>query len=178
MTTRSTNLLIDDPHHPGRLVPKPKRAWLGPLAHLLGWSLDRQLATGRPPEASRLLTTRAQWLVSPQTLMQLARNWEAVREQARRPPTPRDPRMPVCRDRVIAAGPDIERLLRALAAPCPKPVRGTAMASSILSDAAGPLYNPGSAIELQTALHEAISQLDPWLPLELAIDRDEASTQF
>jgi hypothetical protein len=35
------------------------------------------------------------------------------------------------------------------------------MASALLSDGAGPLYNPRSHVQLDAALREAIRQLDP-----------------
>jgi hypothetical protein len=35
------------------------------------------------------------------------------------------------------------------------------MASSLLTDGAGPLYNPGSTTDLRSALGDVLRQLDP-----------------
>jgi hypothetical protein len=45
------------------------------------------------------------------------------------------------------------------------PARGVAMASHLLSDAAGPVYSRRSLVDLRAALQEAIRQLDPWTAL-------------
>jgi hypothetical protein len=171
MTIRlaAPTLLVEDGRRPGRLVCVTSSRWLGPISRLVGGRLDRQLACGRPPESNRLLAARAVWLVSASALMGLAGNWADVLERVQRPRYPRDPCIPVCRDRVITARPEVEQLLRALAVPAPRPVRGAAMASWLLSDGSGPLYNPRSPRELDAALRETIEQLDPSLPLEPAV---------
>lgn len=169
----SSTLLVMDTRHPGQFVSQPNRAWLGPLTRLRGSSLDRQLATGRRPESRRLLATRALWLVSPPARLALARHWEAVLERVHRPSTSRSPHVPLRRDQILAAESDIRELLHTLEAPLPTPVRGVAMASWLLTDGAGPLYNPRSSTDLHAALREAITHLDPWTPLATANDEDD-----
>ena len=170
----SSTLVLIDARHPGQLVSAPNRAVFGPIAHVLGWTLDRRLAAGCPPESSRLLAVRALRLVSAKSLTELARNWVDVLDRVDHAPIPGDPSVPLCRDRVIAARPEIERLLCALAAPLPKPARGVATASWLLRDGSGPLYNHRCSEDLRDALRAAISQLDPLLPLEATPDRNHS----
>jgi len=70
----------------------------------------------------------------------LARNWLDVIVCARAPFAPLSPKVPIVRDRVIEAQYQIESLADALMAPLPT-ARGVAMARSLLSDGAGPIYN-------------------------------------
>ena len=52
-----------------------------------------------------------------------------------------------------------------LTAPLPVAARGVAMATELLTDGLGPVYNPYSRVSLAAALETAIAQLDPALPL-------------
>jgi hypothetical protein len=52
-------------------------------------------------------------------------------------------------------------LLSALATSLPVPARGVAMASRLLSDGTGPLYNRNCPVHLSDALAEVTAQLDP-----------------
>lgn len=56
---------------------------------------------------------------------------------------------------------DIRAMVSALSAPVPTPVRGVAMASWLLSDANGPLYNRHSTTDLVTLLRQSMTELDP-----------------
>jgi hypothetical protein len=53
----------------------------------------------------------------------------------------------------------------ALLAPLPVSARGVAMASRLLSDGAGPLYNRLSSVDLVGAVREVTEQLDPRVSL-------------
>ena len=139
------------------------------LARLLGASLDRQLAAGRPPESSPLLAARARLIVSLPRRTAMAGNWRhlltvAARQGAIRRGAPPGA-APVRADRITAAAPAIGELARRLAAPLPVPARGVAMAATLLTDAGSPVYSRRSAVPLDAALQAAIAQLDPALPL-------------
>jgi hypothetical protein len=124
--------------------------------------LDAKLAAGCFPDSRRLLAARARVLVSRVARQTLARDWEHLLEVARTRPVTVDCRAPMCRDRVLAAEPDIQQLLVALRVPLPVPVRGVAMASHLLTYGTGPVYNCRSAVNLCAALHEAIGRMDPF----------------
>jgi hypothetical protein len=63
------------------------------------------------------------------------------------------------RDSVIACAPQIRTMISALMAPLPTSARGAAMASQLLSDGTGPLFNPRRAAELDHALSATIEAL-------------------
>ena len=156
----SPTLRTVDSGRPGRVTIGASRPWLALMAHWRGQSLDQRLAAGTPPESSQLLALRARWLVSPRPLKELARSWEEALERVQREPTPRSPRIAFCRDRMVAAASDIEQLVARLRTPCPKAVRGVALAVWILEDGTGPLYNPHCSTVLHEAMRGAISHLD------------------
>jgi hypothetical protein len=61
---------------------------------------------------------------------------------------------------VIDAEYQIRALADALLAPLTT-VRGVAMASSLLCDGAGPLYNPGSVADLGSMLFDVLREINP-----------------
>jgi len=135
------------------------------VVRVLASSLDRQLAGGRPPESGRLLAARAQVLVSPTTRRALAQSFDNVTAHARRTPAMRDPRMPLNRRSIIACEREIREMRDALLTPLPAPARGAAMASWLLSDGTGPLFDGHRSIELQSTIRQVIAQLDPTVTL-------------
>jgi hypothetical protein len=141
------------------------------LARVFGASLDESLACGSAPESSRLLAARARDIVSLRRRTSMAGHWDRLLRVARRSalPLPRPGAlagaMPVCADRIVAAEPAIRELMSRLSAPLPVPARGTAMASVLLTDATGPVYNRRSPVTLAAAVAAAVTQLDPALPL-------------
>ncbi len=163
--TGSTMLLISDPLDRQRLVPRSNFAGLSLLARMCAASLDRQLASGLPSESNRLLAARAEMLVAPRTCSALVQNWKHLLEQAHRPPVARNPQARLCRARIIAVEDDVGEMLGALAASGPVPVRGIAMASRLLRDGAGPLYNRDCVTDLRGALCEVTAHLDPGVSL-------------
>jgi hypothetical protein len=146
---------------PLRSAPPGDRPWDRFLARALASSLDRELAAGCPPGFSRAMALRAQRIVSPAGRRALADGWERVLVQASRPPAPRTPRGPLCRDRIAAAQGDVRELLAALTGALPVAARGAAMASVLLTDGTGPLYSYRSPLDLGTAVREATRQLNP-----------------
>ena len=141
-----------------REVRVPLRVLVG--AALLGASLDDKLAEGHAPDTSPLLAARAQSLVSLTKRRALADNWLALLVEARGPVKLLNPSVPLVRGRFIAAQAQIEALAEALLAPMPTS-RGVAMASSLLSDGSGPIYNSACSTDLGLALREVIARLDP-----------------
>jgi hypothetical protein len=130
------------------------------MARLLAPRLDCLLARGRSPEESGLLSARAQVLVSPGMRLSLADNWTDTLEQAHRPPVVRDPRVPVHRGAIVASESDIRAMIEALVAPVPVPARGCAMASWLLCDGTGPLYDRRGPARVAAAVRETTAHLD------------------
>jgi hypothetical protein len=128
-------------------------------ARVLGASLDRRLAAGCPALSQPVLAARARRLVSPPARRQIIRGWNNVLRQAGRPAFMQQP--PLCRDKIIAAEPDVRYLLALLAGPRPVAARGAAMAMVLLTDGTGPVHNHRSPLSLSAAVRMAIRQLDP-----------------
>ncbi len=158
-------LLVSDPIGAGGFFARPASLSLRLLARLFAGRLDVRLASGRAPESSRLLAARARQLASLPVRRSLARNWRDLSAEANRPPTVRTPRAPLCRDRIVAAQSSIRALCKALSTTLPVPARGVAMASQLLCDGTGPLYNPSCATDLAAALDQVIESLDPAVAL-------------
>jgi hypothetical protein len=164
-THQRTTLLTSDPSDPDRIVPRSEGPWVRLLVRLFALSLDRQLADGCSPEDSRLLAARADWLVSPSQREALADSWDRLVARAHRPQRARTCRVPLCRERVVAAEADVRDLRSALLAPLPVPVRGVAAADQLLRDGEGPLYRRACSADLRVELRAATAQLSPWLAL-------------
>jgi hypothetical protein len=153
-------LVLGDP-----LVIRPGRLADRLLARALGASLDQQLATGCPPESSRLLAARAQGIVSLSHRESLARSWDHLLRVANRAPTLRTPAVPLNAAAILAAEPAIRELMGRLIAPLPVPAQGVAAATIPLTNATSPVYGRQSPDALAGLLDEAINQLDPARPL-------------
>ena len=134
--------------------------WVRLGARVFGFSLDEHLADGEGPDANRLLGARALQLSSRRLRRSIADSWLDVLIQARQQLSPFDTRIPVIRGRVLDADDQIHAVADALLAPLTN-ARGIAMASALLSDGSGPLYNPGCATDLRSALSEVLRRLDP-----------------
>jgi hypothetical protein len=158
-TARHT-LVLGDP-----LVIRPVRLADRLLARSLGASLDQQLATGTPPESSRVLAARAQDIVSLPHRESLARSWDHLLRVARRGPIHRTPAVPLNATAILAAEPAIRELVERLTAPLPVPAQGVAAATTPLTDATSPVYGRQSPDALASLLDDAINQLDPARPL-------------
>ena len=127
-------------------------------------TLDAQLGDGRHAEHDRLRAVRAGILPTPATRRRLAAGWEDVlRRTARSHRSHRslDSRMPIRSSRVVAAEDDIRHMISLLRASNPVPARGVAIASLLLMDGTGPLYNSASPFDLAATVREAIRHLDP-----------------
>ena len=153
--------------HPSHPTVHTRECWLTDrmLARALGASLDQQLATGCPPESSRLLAARARDIVSLPHRESLARSWDRLLRVARRAPTLRTPAIPLNATAILAAEPAIRELMERLAAPLPVTAQGVAAATIPLTDATSPVYGRQSPDTLAGLLDAAITQLDPAWPL-------------
>jgi hypothetical protein len=140
-------------------APRHARPWDRLLARALASSLDRQLAAGRPPASSHALAIRAREIVSPAARRDLARRWADVLDRAGRRPVPRSPRAPLRRGAVIGAGEDLREMISVLTSGRSIDARGAAIASWLLRDGTGPLYNHRSRPELGTMVREATRQM-------------------
>jgi hypothetical protein len=156
-------LVLGDP-----LVIRPGRLADRMLARALGASLDQRLATGCPPESSRLLAARAQDIVSLPHRESLARSWDHLLRVANRAPATRTPAVPLNAAAIRAAEPAIRELMERLIAPLPVPAQGVAAATIPLTNATSPVYgrhSPDALASLAGLLDDAINQLDPARPL-------------
>jgi hypothetical protein len=129
------------------------------LARACAPSLDSQLAAGWRPGTSRLLAIRAREITSAAGRGALVRGWGHVLGRARQPAVPRTPRAPLCRDRIAAAEGDLRTMLAVLACPLPISARGAAMASVLLIDGTGPLYNRHCTRDLAGAARDATREM-------------------
>jgi hypothetical protein len=130
-------------------------------AHLLAGPLDRDLAQGRSRGSGRRLAARSELLASPATRRALANDWANLLERARTPALRRSPRVSLNRARIIDCEPDIKALITAVQAPQPPSARGLAMASELLRDGTGPLYNRRRAHELGLDIAAVLAALAP-----------------
>ena len=161
-----TTLLLIDADGTQQLADRCDRKWVRVATRLFASSLDRKLAQGRSPESSRLLAARAQVLVSAVSRRELVDSWENLLVQARRPPAMRSPRVLCNRDYIIASESDIREMLNAILAPLPSSARGAAMASWLLRDGTGSIYNRRLSGDLDVSVREVIAQLDPAVSLQ------------
>src|SRR5215472_6730188 len=157
---RQNVLLTDDA---GRLLPSPRRTarlWDRVVASSRAGRLDACLAAGVPPESGRLIALRAAALVVPARRQRLASDWDRLVRVAHERPATRA-RVPLHSAGIVAAEDDIRELQRSLRANVPVPARGVALASTLLTDGTGPLYNRRSPVNLRVAVRDAIEHLDP-----------------
>jgi hypothetical protein len=125
-------------------------------------ALDRALARGTPPEASRALALRAQHLTEPEQRRSIAQGLRGIlREAHERRPVISGRVMPN-RSSVTAARDELTLLADALDEPGPVAAGGVAQAALLLTDGTGPLYSPFSAKRLGAGAARATRELRPW----------------
>jgi hypothetical protein len=144
---------------------KPKPSWLTRLR--VRWKqldLDSELAHGANPVKSEELALRAQQLAEPATRARIAAGIENVTRLATTGPGPGATTALVTRGfvgyRVAANEAGLAALAGKLRGNGPHAVRGLAMASVLIEDAASPLYVRGGVDKLEPAVDAAISALD------------------
>ena len=158
-------ILTTDRADPERFVLRANPMWLRLPARMFAFSLDRRLASGDQPESGRLLASRVSQLVSTPSRAALVENWSRLVARAGKAPVARSARVWLCRDRIMRADDVIRAMTDALSTPYPTAARGVAIASWVLGDANGPLYNRYSTTDLRTVLRMAIAELDPAAPV-------------
>jgi hypothetical protein len=159
MSTPARTVLLADPDR-SRWVLAGTGPWVRLRAALQAPVLDAQLAAGRPASTDHARAVRAARLVDPAYRRRLAAYWEAMLTRANGPH-----RVAVLRDRVAAAEDEIHEMTAALRLPQPVPVRGVALATTLLTDGISPLYHRPSRKDLRAEVHRAVRHLDPTLAL-------------
>jgi hypothetical protein len=120
--------------------------------------LDRELASGVPPEADPVLELRAAVLTRPSVAMQLGQRLRRIVREAHQPAGPSVP-IRGCRERVLAAEDELRLLASRLQSARTPSVRGIAKVHVLVTDGCGPLYYRGSRENLSAAIREATAAL-------------------
>jgi hypothetical protein len=102
--------------------------------HLRAGRLDRELAAGRPPATDQALALHAERLTRPAARHRLA---AALRRLVRGERAP----VPIARERVCGAAPDLRLLASRLDGPGRVAPAGVARARLLVGDGTGPLYD-------------------------------------
>jgi hypothetical protein len=130
-------------------------AWVRALARIRATSLNRRLAVGEDATTDRLLAARAHLIVARQVRWRLADDWEHLLTRARRSIVPRSPRLPLQSTTILAAEYHVRELVALIRQPAGVTPAGIARARLLLTDGAGPLYNPRRSADLVPALQAA-----------------------
>lgn len=125
------------------------------LARLGAHTLDRRLADGEPPEAGRLLAVRAAMTGTVAARRRLADCWQELLSVATRANVRPGARVPLARSQILAARPEIDRLMAVLTDERPVAARGVAMASLLLTEPS-PVYRVGRP---DTTLSQAVEEV-------------------
>jgi hypothetical protein len=159
------HVLIDDR---GGLTLRRLQPWHRVLARVRAPRLDRELASGIPPEANAMLAARAMQLTSMTIRRDLATSLQrilpaaAVRPDARSMRgTAHRPRVPIHHERIGRSAPALAAVAGHLVQPGPVPVRGVAIVSQLLADGGGPLYRAASRDDLDVIIGDAARELIP-----------------
>lgn len=129
-------------------------------SRLLASSLDSELAAGTSPESSVRLALHAEHLHQPSQRRVLALSLRRVGAASQRATSPRG-RVPMDRDAVRRARPEIEAVASRLTSPGPVDVRGVARLRTLLADGSGPLYREKVPGRLRRELVASLASLDP-----------------
>jgi hypothetical protein len=155
-----TTLLLTGQRDGSYVISQHSSAGERLLARVLTWRLDSALANGACPDSSAPLSLRAHRLISRTTRQGLSREIHRILRDAKRPPPPHDPRVPICGRKIIQAGPALEQLAAQLLYPGPVDARGVAHVKILLRDGSSPIYQRPQADDLQAAVHTAIDALE------------------
>ena len=179
MTTTTGNTYTRSPADPGptghvllrddlgRLTLRRLRPWHRLLARCAAFRLDCELAAGARPETSALLAARAMQLTSVRSRRALAASLQRILAAAGQSPAGvssgavaiHPSRVPLCRERISQSAGPLAGLAGYLAAPGPVPVQGVAMASQLLADGTGPLYQEACGDDLGNIIEKATRAL-------------------
>jgi hypothetical protein len=148
------------------LVERPVRPWHRGLIKLRGRGLDRRIAAGESPDGDRLVAARARELLDRRYRVELASLWQdtVLACDAIRPTSLHS--VPVSRQQMRAAEREIGQLVETLHAKRPVSARGVAMASLLMTDAAGPVFRRTTPT-LAAVLRGVIAACDPLAELSV-----------
>jgi hypothetical protein len=121
--------------------------------------LDRELAAGRSPAGRSAIAYRARWLTELSRRRALADSLRRMIDEVQGGPSRSYVRITPCQRRVKAASAELRRLADQLADPGPVSARGAAQARILLTDGAGPLYDPRCRESLRGHATRAIENL-------------------
>jgi hypothetical protein len=130
------------------------------LLRLRAARLDADLAAGMSPETSPRHGMRARRLVTPRMRHSLAGDWEHLLLVSHRATRGLSGRVPIRRERLHRAEPEIRELIEALRASGPVPARGVAIATNLLTDGRGPIYNAKVTDDLTATVMRAVEHLN------------------
>jgi hypothetical protein len=128
-------------------------------ARLRRSALDRLLAAGEPPWASRELSWRATELSSRAERRSIADQIEGVADEVMEPPRPRGAAAPLDREGVRASRQLLLELADDLRGAEAIRAQGVALLRQLLRDGGSPLYSPGETRALRIALLQARAAL-------------------
>jgi hypothetical protein len=154
-------LVLAESTDPLRVSVRRRRPWDRLLAQSRALTLDAQLADGCAPDDHRLRMVRAELLTSPGGRRELARHWEGVLGRCAQQCNDRRLRVPLQYKQIRAAEAAIRRMITTLRSGLAVNVQGVAMASLLLTDGTGPLYNPARSADLRAFVNAAVDHLDP-----------------
>jgi hypothetical protein len=166
MALLQSPLLMAASHDPLRIEVRRRRPWDRLLSQCRSLALDAQLADGESPDDDRLRMVRAELLTSPRGRAEIASRWETVLDRCVLPSEGGRLRIPLQYQQIRVAEPGIRRLLAALTSGQAVSAQGVAMASLLLTDGTGPLYNPARSEDLRACVSAAVDHLDPMLLLQ------------
>jgi hypothetical protein len=140
----------------GRILPErgvTRRLALRIRVHVHRGGLDRQLADGLAPEAFLDRALRASQLADPATRRRMARSLRRLVREAKLPAAARlCSAVPVHRRAVLPWSEALLGLAERLENPAPVNPCGVARTVVLLSDGAGPLYNPAACHAMENAV--------------------------
>ncbi len=158
--------MYQSPQQPGptrvNLSPTSARLrarWLSTRAQIGQTRLDRELASGANPDSDPLLQARARHLLSRDAREQIASTIDRILRPSDRAAL-YSARVPVCSPAVREAEPALAMLADRLRAYFSIDAQGVAKAQILLTDGSGPLYNPNSTSDVNSAAHGALAALD------------------
>lgn len=132
---------------------EPARVWLRRGA------LDRRLARGADPNASRALSRRARQLTSPRYRAGLAAGLLRIVEAAEEPRRGHSSQVPLNRHEILVEAESIVELARDLNSSDRLNARGIALVERMLTSGGSPFFSFGPEGELRIALRQARAAL-------------------
>lgn len=156
----ATLLLIDE-RDETYVVSRRAAPWSRLCARLLTWKLDLALARGVSPDTNETLSLRARALIGRRCRLAVAKGLRETLHDAKRMPAVLDPRLPMCREGVLAAAGLLGEIIELLTGSGAVDARGVAQLRVLLEDGLGPLYDRTGREALVRAVADALEALEP-----------------